>query len=180
MIVFTGVAGSGKSVQGKLLADELGYPWLSTGEFLRMVISGERRKHMLEGNLLDDEEIIAVMQKIFTMIDTQEEFVLDGFPRTKRQARWLLDLSSQGQTNISAVIHLKASKQVVQERLLARGRKDDHEEAITERFNEYEESIKPILDTFKEADIDVVDIDAERSEKIIHQEILELIKSRTG
>ncbi len=43
MIIFMGVAGSGKSMQGKLLADTLGLPWLSTGEFLRMLISGEKR-----------------------------------------------------------------------------------------------------------------------------------------
>ena len=53
MIIFMGVAGSGKSVQGRLLADTLGLPWLSTGEFLRMLISGQRRKDMQAGKLLD-------------------------------------------------------------------------------------------------------------------------------
>ena len=46
MIVFMGVAGSGKSVQGRMLADKLALPWLSTGEFLRMLVSGERRMYM--------------------------------------------------------------------------------------------------------------------------------------
>ncbi len=31
MIILTGVAGAGKSMQGRYLADEAGYPWLSTG-----------------------------------------------------------------------------------------------------------------------------------------------------
>ena len=89
MIIFTGVAGSGKSVQGKLLADHLGLPWLSTGEFLRMLISGDRRKDMLAGKLLEDKEIIALVQRIFNVIDTKHEFILDGFPRTIPQAEAL-------------------------------------------------------------------------------------------
>jgi len=86
-----GVAGSGKSVQGRLLADEMALPWLSTGEFLRMLVSGERRKDMLAGRLLSDREIIKLVQKIFAMIDIHEEFILDGFPRTVSQADWLLN-----------------------------------------------------------------------------------------
>ena len=49
MIIFMGVAGSGKSSQGRRLADERGLPWLSTGEFLRMLIAGEKRKDMVAG-----------------------------------------------------------------------------------------------------------------------------------
>ncbi len=178
MIIFSGVAGSGKSLQGKLLADTRGYPWLSTGEFLRMIISGERRQHMLEGKLLSDEEIIAVMQKIFTLVDTHQEFVLDGFPRTAKQAGWLLDIVNRGDSHISLVVHLKASEEVVEQRLLERGRTDDHEQAIAERFEEYERSIKPILATFSEAAIPVADIDAEQSKEEVHQAIRELLEER--
>ena len=70
MIIFMGVAGSGKSSQGRQLADEKGLPWLSTGEFLRMMIAGDKRKQMLEGKLLGDEEIITMVQKIFAVVDT--------------------------------------------------------------------------------------------------------------
>ena len=85
-----GVAGAGKSVQGRWLADEVGLPWLSTGEFLRMLVTGERRKEMLAGKLLDDSEMIGLADKIFHMINIQEEFILDGFPRTLQQAEWLI------------------------------------------------------------------------------------------
>ncbi len=101
MIIFTGVAGSGKSVQGKMLADHMGLPWLSTGEFLRMLISGERRKDMLAGKLLGDNEIIALVQRIFNVVDTKHEFILDGFPRSVAQADWLLNQVKHGQLKIS-------------------------------------------------------------------------------
>ncbi len=171
MIIFMGVAGSGKSVQGRLLADELGLPWLSTGEFLRMLISGERRKAMLAGKLLADHEMIALVQKIFNLIDKGQEFVLDGFPRTPKQADWLLNQAKHRQLNITAVIHLVASKETVHARLLDRGRQDDSEEAIAERFREYEETALPIIQHFEEAGVPVCVVDGERTVAEIHESI---------
>lgn len=176
MIIFMGVAGSGKSIQGKLLADELALPWLSTGEFLRMLISGEKRKGMLQGHLLEDQEIIALVQKIFTIIDPSEEFVLDGFPRTVAQADWLLNQVKHGQLQVTAVVHLTASEAVVRERLMGRGRKDDTEAAITERFKEYEEAAKPIIEHFRAANVSVHDIDGEASVEAVHAQIVTALK----
>ena len=176
MIIFMGVPGSGKSVQGRLLADQMGYPWLSTGEFLRMLVSGERRKDMVNGKLLEDQDIITLVQKIFTVVDTNQEFVLDGFPRTVAQADWLLAQVKHGQLHVSAVVHLKASEEAVTSRLLSRGRPDDHQTAILERFKEYEDAIKPILDDLKKADIPVYDIDGEQSEDAVHKAIMDVIQ----
>lgn len=177
MIIFMGVAGSGKSVQGKLLADSLALPWLSTGEFLRMLIAGERRKDMMAGKLIEDKEIIKLVQKIFSMINVHEEFVLDGFPRTLQQADWLLNQVKHDQLSVSAVIHLVASEETVRTRLQIRGRQDDHDEAITERVHEYEDTIKPILGHFNKAGIPVFDIKGEGSVESIHSDILRAVRS---
>lgn len=176
MIIFMGVAGSGKSLQGKLLADQLGLPWLSTGEFLRMLVSGERRKAMVAGQLLEDQEIIALVRRIFTIVDTNQEFVLDGFPRTAAQADWLLNEVKHGQLAVTGVIHLTATPEVVRERLLGRGRPDDTDEAIVERFREYEEAAKPILEQFRGAKVPVYDINGERDVQAIHQDIVQALK----
>lgn len=162
MIIFAGVAGSGKSIQGRKLADHLGYPWLSTGEFLRMLISGSKRHDMVQGKLLGDKEIIRLVQKIFSLIDTHEEFILDGFPRTVAQADWLLNQMKHGQLKITAVIHLTATEQAVEKRLLNRGRTDDNQQAIRERFEEYQQSILPILADFKNNGVPVYDINGEQ------------------
>lgn len=175
MIVFMGVAGSGKSVQGRLLADELGLPWLSTGEFLRMLVYGERRKDMLAGKLLSDREIIKLVQKIFALIDVHEEFILDGFPRTVQQADWLLNQHKHGQLDVTAVIHLVIGEQTALDRLLQRGRQDDTKEAILERMREYEEVTTPILDHFKKAQVPVFDIDGDESVQTIHGRIKQVI-----
>lgn len=172
MIIFMGVAGSGKSMQGKMLADHLALPWLSTGEFLRMLISGDERREMVAGKLLDDEEIISLVQKIFTVVDVSKEFIMDGFPRTTGQADWLLNQAKHRQLDITAAIHLKASEEAVYERLINRGRQDDTKEAISDRFTEYEESIKPILSQFREFGIPIHDIDAEQDKQLILNDIL--------
>ncbi len=172
MIIFVGVAGSGKSVQGRKLADRFGLPWLSTGEFLRMLVSGERRKAMLQGELLGDQEIIALVQKIFSVVDSSQEFVLDGFPRTTAQADWLLNQAKHEQLNITAVVHMVASEKAVEERLLGRGRADDTPEVIQHRFKEYQETVVPLLAQFKEAKIPVLDIEAEGEVEEIHSTIV--------
>lgn len=163
MIIFIGVAGSGKSIQGRMLADHMGLSWLSTGEFLRMLITGNRRKDMLNGKLLGDNEIIALVQRIFGIINTKDDFVLDGFPRTVPQVDWLLSQVKHGQLDITAVIHLKASEESVRKRLIKRGRQDDTKAAIKERFIEYNKVTLPILEHFKQANITVYDIDAQQS-----------------
>jgi adenylate kinase len=177
MIIFMGIAGSGKSLQGRKLADTMSLPWLSTGEFLRMLVAGERRKDMLEGKLLEDSEIIAMVQKTFSLVDTQNEFVLDGFPRTSSQAGWLLSQVEYRQLDLTAIVHITAKRETVAKRLLERARPDDHEEAIEARFREYNNEIVPMLERFKEARIPVVEVSSEGPIEDVHNDIVEGIQS---
>lgn len=172
MIILMGVAGAGKSMQGRLFADEHGYAWISTGELFRVLVTGQRRQQMLEGKLLSDDEVIKLVDKTLKMIDLDKEFVLDGFPRTKVQADWLLEQVRSGRLHLSAVINLAATREVVKERLLARGRLDDTEEAIKKRFNEYETVTMPILEYFRQADAPVYDIDADQDPNTVHDQIM--------
>jgi adenylate kinase len=175
MILLMGVAGAGKSMQGRILADEHGYAWISTGEILRVLVTGKRRQEMLQGKLLSDDEIITILDQVFNFIDLSQEFVLDGFPRTVKQADWLFDQIEKGRLKLSAVVNLVAGKDVVLERLMKRGRPDDTEEAISARFEEYEAVTRPILEHFKENKIRIHNIDADRDPREIHDDILELI-----
>lgn len=177
MIIFMGVVGSGKSVQGRKLADVLCLPWLSTGEFLRMLISGQTRKDMIEGKLLDDDQMISLVQKIFSVVDTEHEFILDGFPRTVGQADWLLNQLKYGQLKVSAVIHLVASSDTVKERLLSRGRPDDNADAIEVRLKEYDRAILPVLEELKNNNVKIYDINAEQNVEEVHAEILKSVKA---
>lgn len=175
MIILTGVAGAGKSMQGKILADEHGYAWISTGEILRVLVTGKRRHEMLQGKLLSDEEMINLMDKVLELIDTKQEFVLDGFPRTVPQADWLMGQVEKGRFELSAVIHLAASEEVVRSRLLDRGRQDDTEEAIAKRFSEYRAVTLPIIEHLKQEGANVCDIDAAQEPRTVHDAILKCV-----
>lgn len=175
MIILTGVAGAGKSMQGKILADEHGYAWISTGEILRVLVTGKRRQEMLQGKLLSDEEMVTILDKVFELIDPTQEFILDGFPRTIPQADWLLEQVHSGRFELTAVINLEASEDVVRERLMSRGRLDDNEDAIAERFREYRAVTLPILNHFKEENVVVHTIDAAQDPRVVHDAILACI-----
>lgn len=178
MIILTGVAGAGKSMQGKILADEYGYAWISTGEILRVLVTGKRRQEMLQGKLLSDEEMTTILDKVFELIDPTQEFVLDGFPRTIPQADWLLDQVHAGRFKLTAVVNLSASEDVVKQRLISRGRQDDTDEAIAERFREYRSVTLPILEHFRQEGVDVCDINAAQDPRIVHDEILKCIDEK--
>lgn len=173
MIILMGVAGAGKSMQGRMFADEHGYAWISTGELFRVLVTGQRRQQMLEGKLLSDDEVIELIDDTLKqLIDTNQEFLLDGFPRTKPQADWLLKQVKDGRFGLTAIFNLKASREVVKRRLLERGRQDDTEAAIKRRFEEYETVTLPIIDYFKQAGVKVYDIDADRDPAAVHDDIL--------
>lgn len=175
MIILMGVAGAGKSMQSRLLADDYGYAWISTGEILRVLITGKRRQEMLAGKLLSDDEMIQVMDKVLDLIDPTQEFVLDGFPRTVKQADWLLQQVKKDRFKLTAIFHLAASEEVVRSRLKDRGRLDDSDEAIGRRFEEYRSVTLPILDHFKKEGINLYDIDASQELRSVHQAIIKAI-----
>jgi adenylate kinase len=172
MIILMGVAGAGKSVEGKRLSDEKGLPWLSTGEFLRILVTGQRRREMLAGKLLDDQEMIALADRIFRIIDTKEEFILDSFPRTPDQAEWLYAQHKAGLLKITCILHLEASEAVVKERLLGRGRVDDTEDVISKRFAEYHSVTLPILHDLEAKGVKVTHINSERDQEHVHADVL--------
>lgn len=176
MIILMGVAGAGKSLQGKLLADESGYAWISTGELFRVLVTGKRRQQMLAGKLLSDDEVIELIDKTLKqMVDTEQEFLLDGFPRTTVQADWLLEQIKKGRLKTPTIFNFVVTPEVVKDRLLKRGRQDDTEAAIQKRFHEYETITRPILDYFKEHGLEVHDIDADREPEVVHKDILKYL-----
>ncbi len=177
MIIFIGISGSGKSLQGRMLADNMGYPWLSTGEFLRMLLQGPARQAMVSGQLVPDDQVIDLFQKMLGLISPDAECVVDGFPRTIPQTKWLLDQVSADKLKITAVFNLVVDEQVARTRLQARGRLDDHTTAIDERFSEYKQVTLPLIESLKQAGVAVHDIQADQTTQQIHQQITELARA---
>lgn len=173
MIIVIGVAGVGKSTQCKLLEDTKKYQWLSVGQFLRDTVTDPDMKAvMLAGDILDDTFVLPHLKRKIAELGDSPELVIDGFPRTITQADWLIDLHERNNVHISHVINLFADESIAKERLSDRGRSDDSEEAIQERFHYYRENILPILSHFSSVGLKVVNIDGQRTVEEVHKDII--------
>lgn len=178
MIILIGVAGSGKSVQGKLLAREIDAKYFSMGEFLRLHVDPGIQKKMLTGQLISDQEVINVIDDELSRVKNENEiYILDGFPRTIAQTDWLLNEVKKGRILIDGVINLKASPEVIVPRLLERKRQDDNIATINQRIKEYNKQTLPIIERLKEAKVKIFDINAEQTVENVNRDIYNNIKS---
>ncbi len=91
-VVIMGAPGAGKGTQSVRLARTWGVPHVSTGELLRETVKlgsdlGRRVKETLAcGRLVSDEMMVDLLRERLARPDCRSGFVLDGYPRTQRQA----------------------------------------------------------------------------------------------
>jgi adenylate kinase len=159
VIVLLGAPGTGKSTYGQHVARKLGVPWISTGLLLRDAARrDEGIARILEsGDLVPDE---VVERELFDRLaEAGSGFVLDGYPRTVGQARNLLRFLGEQSLKVTRVYHLLAPDEVLMRRLLARGREDDRPDVIRERLRVYRMETEAVIDVFRQAGTEIVDID---------------------
>jgi adenylate kinase len=94
-IILLGPPGAGKGTQAKLISETFGIPQISTGDILRDNVArqtelGMKAKGIMErGDLVPDELVCDMVADRLLQADCIRGFILDGFPRTVRQAEWL-------------------------------------------------------------------------------------------
>ena len=94
-IILLGPPAAGKGTQAKLIAETFGIPQISTGDILRANVArntelGVKAKAIMErGDLVPDELVCDMVAERLRDADCARGFILDGFPRTVRQAEWL-------------------------------------------------------------------------------------------
>ena len=180
-IVMMGPPGSGKGTHAKKLAAKLGIAHISTGDLFRELAKedteeGRNIKKLVDsGAYISDDITCGILKNRVQMTDTKNGFILDGFPRTVKQAQMLEDLAE-----IDAVLYMNVSDQECLRRLSGRQtcrscaaiygnenqpkhqgkcdscggvlyvREDEKEDVVKKRLSIYHEQTEPILDFYRE------------------------------
>jgi adenylate kinase len=161
VISLLGTPGAGKTTQTKLLAEYLKCPWFSQGELIRQNATGQARQDMLEGKIIDDSVTLQILSDALADVDTaNKECIVEGSPRTLRQARWWESQIKNNSFKLTGVVHLSVDEKVAQERLVKRGRMDDHDKVVQKRFSEYRANTCQALDYLKAKGYPVFEVDA--------------------
>jgi adenylate kinase len=173
MIILFGLAGSGKGTQGKALSEIFGWRALSVGQVIRD--TGEYANTIDKGNLIPDEDVIRLMTKQIEKSEAEGfDVILDGYPRTEYQAKWLVDHMSD---KLDGAIILEVPKEELYERLTLRGRDDDKEkESIDRRFEIFEQNICSILPLLEAKNIPIRRVDGVGSIGEVTDRLVDVVK----
>jgi adenylate kinase len=200
--VIMGVQGSGKGTQSALLARDFDLTQISVGDIFRWhvqnhtKIGAQVRRVMAAGELVGDDLVESVVRQRLDQHDWNYGFIIDGFPRNRRQAEFFLE-----SYDIDGVVHLDLPDEEVRRRVLARrlcsqcgldynliahrpevadrcdvcggeliSREDDTEEALAARLRDYHGKTNPVLDIFRRKEF-VFTVDARPDRHTVQQEI---------
>lgn len=154
-VMILGAPGSGKGTQGKILAESLGIPQVSTGDLLRAAMKqgtplGLKAKGFYDqGLLVPDELIFGLIQEILDSPPARQGVLMDGFPRTIPQAEAVDTMLAAKQARVDRVVLLEVAEPELVLRLLGRaakeGRADDNIDSITQRLKVYQQQTAPLI-----------------------------------
>ncbi|MCV7192316.1 adenylate kinase [Mycolicibacterium brumae] len=168
-IVLLGAPGAGKGTQAVKLAETLGVPQISTGDLFRHNISTgtalgvEAKRYLDAGDLVPAELTNALVDDRLDQPDAANGFILDGYPRSVEQAEALAAMLAKRGLALDAVVEFRVPEEELVSRLMGRGRADDTEEVIRNRFKVYDTETAPLLDYYA-ADVKTVDAVGELDE----------------
>jgi adenylate kinase len=154
-ILILGAPGSGKGTQGKILAERLGIPKITTGDLIRAAMQArtplgrEAKAHYDKGELVPDTVVLGLIKDELSKPEAKDGAIFDGFPRTAAQAE-LVDktLAERGQ-RLNHILLLDVDEEELVRRLHHRakveGRSDDTPEAIKTRLQVYQRDTAPLV-----------------------------------
>ena len=169
-LILLGPPGAGKGTQAKYITEKYGIPQISTGDMLRAAIKegtplGLAAKQVMDaGQLVSDDLIIGLVKERLAQPDCAKGYLFDGFPRTIPQAEALkssgvaLDFVLQIDVPDSEIVtrmsgrrvHLASGRtyHVVFNPPKVEGKDDETGEALVQRDDDREETVKKRLEVY--------------------------------
>ena len=154
-ILILGAPGSGKGTQGKILAERLGLPKITTGDLIRGAMRDgtplglEAKKYYDEGKLVPDSVVLSMIKDELDRPDAKDGAILDGFPRTAAQAELVDRTLAQRSQRLNHILLLDVTEDELVRRMSQRaqveGRPDDTPDAIKTRLQVYQRDTAPLI-----------------------------------
>ena len=125
-LILLGPPGGGKGTQSKFLMEEFSIPQISTGDMLRKNVSEKTelglkaKEFMDQGELVDDFLILKMIEKRLNNNDCKNGYILDGFPRTIKQAEGLNELLNKINQKLDHVIVIDVDDESLVQRMSGR------------------------------------------------------------
>ena len=126
VIIMLGAPGTGKGTVASILTEKLGIPQVSTGDIFRKHIKEGTKlgklaeSYMSKGKLVPDDVTIGLVENRLEEADVQDGIILDGFPRTVKQAEELDKLLENKGKKVDVVINLTTPEEEIIERIVNR------------------------------------------------------------
>jgi len=155
VFVIIGPPGSGKSTQSHLLGKKYKIPPIDLAELVKSEfgrksgLSEALKASIASGDLVTDDAADDMIKTRLLQPDAARGFILDGYPRTSAQAKFLDAVLKDNGLPRPKVILLESPDDVVTQRMLKRRRADDNPENIRQRLAEYREDSKFLSDWYQ-------------------------------
>lgn len=125
-IIMLGAPGTGKGATAGILSERLGIPHISTGDIFRKNIKEGTElgklaeKYISKGQLVPDEVTIKIVEEMLKSPKTEKGVILDGFPRTIKQAEKLDEILEKRGKKVDKTINLTTPEEEIIERIVNR------------------------------------------------------------
>ncbi len=165
-LIILGPPGTGKGTQAHILAQTFHLQHISTGALLRdayakkTLLGKKAATYWTKGKLVPD----TLLKQLLSKHLPSDNFILDGFPRTLAQARWLAT-----KRRIDKVIYLSVPEKTLLSRLLKRARADDTKQTVTKRFSVYHTTTQPLLTYYQK---NLIRVNGNTTKKTVFETIL--------
>lgn len=184
LLIF-GPPGAGKGTQAKVISKKYKLTHISSGDLLRQESKTNSShkdiaKILKSGQLVPDNLINNLLKEHLTKIDPTKTkgFLLDGYPRTLKQAEFIDNYLKKNKQTIRAIISLKLKDKDAIKRILVRGktsgRKDDNLKIIEKRLEIYQSETKPLLKYYQQQK-KLINIDGRPDIELVSQKIGKVI-----